>query len=524
MIGVMPDLAQAMHTIVHQCLAIRRDEDVLVRVDEATAEIGQPLREEARRVGADAVLAVMDERATDGTEPPPILAAALAACDVFIAPTSRSLSHTTARKLATDGGARGATMPGADADMLARVMAVDFEQMAARSRDVANLLDEGNTAHITCPRGSDATLDLSGRHAIADDGDLRAPGSFGNLPCGEGFIAPLTGDGRIVVASLAPLGISDEPVALEMRPAHRGGSGGLGPEYLELLKKHGEAGTNLAELGVGTNDRARLTGKVLEDEKILGTVPSPSARAPGSGERSRCRSTSTRWYSKPRLRSTAKQCWTRVASCSTWPRHGNPEQSTVSPMTLLAVPNVSAGRDPPRRADRPGLRRAPARRDSDPDHNRSVFTLAGEPGQLAFPVFNGARRLLELIDLSDHDGMHPRVGVIDVAPIVYLDDATRGQACAEALVLGDLLGHELGVPVFLYGALPVGALAPNFVGVVPIRWRRASKTASSLRTSDPKVSIRARERCWWRPAHRWSPLTWSSPHPPPARKPRRSPP
>ncbi|HEY3945326.1 MAG TPA: hypothetical protein VGL78_08880, partial [Solirubrobacteraceae bacterium] len=48
--------------------------------------------------------------------------------------------------------------------------------------------------------------------------------------------------------------------------------GGLGPEYLELLKKHGEAGTNLAELGVGTNDRARLTGKVLEDEKILGTV------------------------------------------------------------------------------------------------------------------------------------------------------------------------------------------------------------------------------------------------------------
>ena len=273
MIGVMPDLTQAIHTIVHQCLAVKRDEDVLVLVDEATAEIGEPLREEARRLGADAVLAVMDERATDGTEPPPTLAAALAACDVFIAPTSRSLSHTTARKLATDGGARGATMPGADADMLARVMAVDFEQMAARSRAVANLLDEGNTAHITCPRGSDATLDLTGRHAIADDGDLRAPGSFGNLPCGEGFIAPLTGEGRIVVASLGPLGISEEPAALEMRDGRIvEARGGLGPGYLELLEKHGEAGTNLAELGVGTNDRARLSGKVLEDEKILGTV------------------------------------------------------------------------------------------------------------------------------------------------------------------------------------------------------------------------------------------------------------
>ncbi|HEY3945327.1 MAG TPA: hypothetical protein VGL78_08885 [Solirubrobacteraceae bacterium] len=126
-------------------------------------------------------------------------------------------------------------------------------------------------------------------------------------------------------------------------------------------------------------------------------------------------------------------------------------------MTLLAVPNVSAGRDPRTVAQ---IAQAFDARlldvHSDPDHNRSVFTLAGEPGELALTVFNGARRLLELIDLSDHDGIHPRVGVIDVAPIVYLDDATRGQACAEALVLGDLLGHELGVPVFLYGSLAGG--------------------------------------------------------------------
>lgn len=126
-------------------------------------------------------------------------------------------------------------------------------------------------------------------------------------------------------------------------------------------------------------------------------------------------------------------------------------------MTLLAVPNVSAGRDPrtvAQIAQAFEARLLDVR--SDPDHNRSVFTLAGEPGELALTVFNGARRLLELIDLSDHDGIHPRVGVIDVAPIVYPDDATRGQACAEALVLGDLLGHELGVPVFLYGSLAGG--------------------------------------------------------------------
>jgi len=269
----MPDLAQAMRTVVDQCLAVKAGEDVLVLVDTATTEIGESLRKEAGRVGADAVLAVMDERATDGTEPPRSLAAALEACDVFIAPTSRSLSHTAARKRATDGGVRGATMPGADADMLARVMAVDFERMAARSWAVANLLGEGKTAHITCPRGSDARLDLTDRSPIADDGNLRAPGSFGNLPCGEGFIAPLNGEGRVVVASLAPLGISDEPAMLEIRDGHIvQAHGGLGPEYLDRLREYGEAATNLAELGVGTNDCARLTGKMLEDEKILGTV------------------------------------------------------------------------------------------------------------------------------------------------------------------------------------------------------------------------------------------------------------
>ena len=130
----MPDLAQAVSVVVRQCLAVQPGEDVLVIVDRATREMGEALRGEAASAGADAVLAVMDERATDGTEPPPPIAAALSACDVFIAPTSRSLSHTMARKRANEAGARGATMPGVTADMLARVMAVDFDTMTARSR------------------------------------------------------------------------------------------------------------------------------------------------------------------------------------------------------------------------------------------------------------------------------------------------------------------------------------------------------------------------------------------------------
>ncbi len=269
----LPDLGPAVANVVRRCLDVRPGEDVLVITDAKVRALGEALRDEAAAAGGDAVLAVMDERAPAGTEPPRPLAEALAACDVFIAPTSRSLSHTTARKRASEAGARGATMPGVTEEMLARVMAVDFDTMAAHSRAVAALLSEGITAHVTCPRGTDLLLDLTGRDGLPDDGSLRERGAFGNLPAGEGFISPVGGEGKVVVASLAPLGLTEEPAILTLRGGHLvAADGGLGPEYLARLTAHGEKGTNLAELGVGTNDRAILTGNVLEDEKILGTV------------------------------------------------------------------------------------------------------------------------------------------------------------------------------------------------------------------------------------------------------------
>ncbi len=266
-------LDRAVRTVVRRCLGVSSGQDVLVIGDPGTRELAETLRAESEDTGADAVLALMAERATDGTEPPPPVAAAMAAVDVFIAPTSRSLSHTQARKRASEAGVRGATMPGVTAEMLARVMDVDLDALAERCRAVADLLDHADEARLTCPCGSELRLDLRGRRGIADDGDLTAPGAFGNLPCGEGFVAPAGGEGRLVASSLAALGLADEPVTLSVEKGRLArASGALGAKFIGLLSAHGAAGTNLAELGVGTNDRATLTGNVLEDEKILGTV------------------------------------------------------------------------------------------------------------------------------------------------------------------------------------------------------------------------------------------------------------
>jgi glutamate formiminotransferase / 5-formyltetrahydrofolate cyclo-ligase len=124
---------------------------------------------------------------------------------------------------------------------------------------------------------------------------------------------------------------------------------------------------------------------------------------------------------------------------------------------LLAIPNVSEGRD----AD--ALEAIGTAFDarlldvhSDPDHHRSVFTLAGVQGSLAGAVCSGASEVIRRVDVSRHEGIHPRVGAIDVAPIVYLDPADKGAACAEALVLADLLGNQLELPVFMYGELAQG--------------------------------------------------------------------
>jgi glutamate formiminotransferase len=140
----------------------------------------------------------------------------------------------------------------------------------------------------------------------------------------------------------------------------------------------------------------------------------------------------------------------------------------MEPPTLLAVPNVSDGRD---RAtiDAIGAAFTGGVADrvqlldvhSDGDHHRSVFTVAAPQGELADAVLRAARVAVERIDVVTRAaspgqaavGQHPHVGVIDVAPVVYLDPATRGAACAEALALADRIGTELDVPVFLYGEL-----------------------------------------------------------------------
>lgn len=126
--------------------------------------------------------------------------------------------------------------------------------------------------------------------------------------------------------------------------------------------------------------------------------------------------------------------------------------------TLLAIPNFSEGTDEKViEALREALAAGSGARvldvHSDPDHNRSVYTLVGSQAQLVQALVDGGKAAEGLIDLATQQGRHPRVGALDIAPIVYMEPEGRGPACAAALTLADRIGSELSLPVFLYGEL-----------------------------------------------------------------------
>jgi glutamate formiminotransferase len=134
----------------------------------------------------------------------------------------------------------------------------------------------------------------------------------------------------------------------------------------------------------------------------------------------------------------------------------------MSRIVLETVPNVSEGRDEQRVED---IGRAFATHGcrlldvhTDEDHNRSVFTLVGDPQEIADTVVAGARVAVGCIDMRAHDGAHPCIGALDVVPIVYLSESDRANAQDEALAVANRLAAELELPVFVYGEL---ATAPE---------------------------------------------------------------
>ena len=194
---------------------------------------------------------------------------------IIIALSNNSTSHTRYRALACAAGCRFASLPHFDPDMFHTSMTVDWSALAARTARLVDAVNRAEWIRVTTPNGTDMMICKQGRHAGGDDGVLTAPGSFGNLPAGEAYLAPLEGKSHgVMVIEWGPTRKLDEPLRLTIENGVVVQMQGNDPHRERLEAKFAENANcrNIAELGIGTNDKASRPDNVLEAEKILGTI------------------------------------------------------------------------------------------------------------------------------------------------------------------------------------------------------------------------------------------------------------
>jgi leucyl aminopeptidase (aminopeptidase T) len=258
------------------CLGVGASDSVLVVYNEEQRVIAEALAAAAEAHARAVTQLAYPTLSRHGEEPPAEVAEAMARAEVIFAPTTRSLTQTQATMEALQRGARVATLPTITEEIFTRAIPVDYAELRRKGEWLAARLTSASSAKVTSAGGTDIVLSLTGRTGVSDDGSIQQPGAIGNLPAGEGFIAPLEtiGDGTIVFdGSLAGYGRLTSPVHVTVErgravEAHAD----AGEWLLETLDSGGEHGRSLAELGIGTNPAAILTGNVLEDEKVIGTM------------------------------------------------------------------------------------------------------------------------------------------------------------------------------------------------------------------------------------------------------------
>jgi leucyl aminopeptidase (aminopeptidase T) len=271
-------LATAATTAVEQCMALDAAESCVIVTDDERRAIGEALYEAAAAVAEETTILQYPPGDQHGEEPPGPVAAAMAEADVFLAPTTKSISHTRARGNACDAGARGATLPGITEDVFLTGLDADYDAIAQHCREVLAQVEDAEEIRVTAPAGTDITFEPGDRAWNTDTGIVHDAGGFSNLPAGEVFVSPTDANGTYVVdGTMRPHGLLDEGQELRFE-VEEGYVTDISDDEIRsqveaAAEEVGRDAYNLAELGIGTNVGVTdLVGSVLLDEKAAGTV------------------------------------------------------------------------------------------------------------------------------------------------------------------------------------------------------------------------------------------------------------
>lgn len=271
----MDKLEKASLTIIKECMDVKSSESVLIITDSVKKSIGEVLVKAAKEVTDNVKIIEIPVGKNHGEEPPIDTAEEMLKYDVILIATDKSISHTNARRNASDKGARIASMPEITKDMMERCIDIDYEKLQNFHDKLRKILIDSNEIKVTTKLGTDVVAKLRCvRGKVA--GYFHNKGDFSNLPTGEVDSGVEEGsvNGILVVdGSFGNIGMLDVPLTLEVKDGYVVSiSGNDAEKLIRLLQPHGKHAYKIAEVGIGTNPKAKITGVVLEDEKVKGTI------------------------------------------------------------------------------------------------------------------------------------------------------------------------------------------------------------------------------------------------------------
>lgn len=270
-------LLGAVRSALKDYMGLEAEESLLIITDELMKDIGQIFYEEGKKIADEAFIVEMASRSRHGEEPPAPIAEMMKSVDVVICPTSKSITHTNAKRGASRVGVRVATMPNIKVDTLIRCLSADPEEINELTTKILKLMIKANDVRVTSEAGTDVTFSIQAKRIVPSTGIMNTIGDSGNLPSGEVYCAPAdkTMNGTIVFdGSVGGIGLLKTHIKVTVKDGYatRFSGGKEARELGKMLRDVGGDALGVGEFGIGTNPKAIVCGEILEDEKAIGTM------------------------------------------------------------------------------------------------------------------------------------------------------------------------------------------------------------------------------------------------------------
>jgi 2,5-dihydroxypyridine 5,6-dioxygenase len=276
------EMMKGARTLVGPCTNVKQGESVLIVTDVRMTSIAEAVAAAAKERGAEAIIAIIDQRSSDSTEPPRVVAEAMKAANVIFTPVSISITHTRAVVDAVAAGARAIALTAVtEGMMVSGGLDADFQQVKARCVAMGERMAKTKEVHVASREGTDLTFRVEGRRVNVMPCVVE-PGQFSPAPTAEVNFSPIEGtaNGIIVADASIPylgIGLLKKPIRFIVKDGFITSIEGGDPEQVAKLKTAWEIQAdpnvyNIAEMGIGMNPQCRFSGIMLEDEGVLGSI------------------------------------------------------------------------------------------------------------------------------------------------------------------------------------------------------------------------------------------------------------